>query len=118
MGGLDPTVTDLPTRVVPRLKTSLTFHLPDGWRGEVVDLSATGLRIRCVAVLEKNLEFEGTLVLQDGKQIPLPVRVVWIRLPDHAGYLPGEVGFELLQVPNEYHSELARLFAEAQGGEH
>lgn len=99
--------------MVPRLKASLTFHLPDGWRGEVLDLSATGLRIRSVAVIQPGLEFDGTLVLQDGKTITLPVRAVWSRPPDLAGYLPGEVGFELLEVPEAYHTAVAKLFADS-----
>jgi hypothetical protein len=108
-------VSTPPSRVVPRLKTSLTFHLPDGWRGEVIDLSATGLRIRCVAVLEAGLQFDGALELPGGERLKLPVRVVWTRPPDHAGYVPGEVGFELIEPPVEYHQAVARLFADSDG---
>lgn len=102
-----------PVRNVPRIKASLTFHLPDGWRGEVLDLSATGLRIRSVAVVPTGLEFEGTLVLQDGNIITLPVRAVWCRAPDLAAVVPGEVGFELIAPPPAYYAAVARLFADA-----
>lgn len=103
-----------PYRIVPRLKKSLAFHLPDGWRGEVVDLSATGLRIQCVAVLEARAEINGELEFPDGASVPLNAVVVWTTANDNAGLLPSEVGLELIDPPPAYHVALAKLFADEE----
>ena len=101
-----------PDRTVPRLRTSLPFLLPDGWRGEVVDLSATGLRIQCLALLSPQSTIEGTLVIDDEHRIRLKGVVVWTSPPDHQGFVPAEFGLELVEVPEEYLEALARLFAD------
>jgi hypothetical protein len=101
------------TRKIPRLKASLPFLLPDGWKGEAVDLSANGIRIQCILLLEKDTEVTGTLVLPDGKSVELTGTVVWTAPPVYADYtVPGEVGLELTEVSPEYLSVLANLFAE------
>ncbi len=102
----------MPERRFSRLRKSLTFLLPDGWRGEVVDLSATGLRIQSIVVLEKNAVIEGSLVLLDGRQLKLKGKVVWIRPPDHLASVPAEIGLELVDIPEEYLGELSNLFAD------
>jgi len=99
-------------RTFPRLKRSLAFLLPDGWRGEVVDMSAAGLRVLSVAVLEPKSEVEGTLVLEDGDRIPLKAKVIWATPPDHKALVLAEMGLELQNVPETYLRALARLFAE------
>jgi hypothetical protein len=86
--------------------------LPDGWKGEVVDLSAAGMRIQSVAVLEPRTEVEGKLVLDDGTIIPLKGVVVWSTPPDHRAFVLAEVGLELQAVPEQYLAALTRLFAE------
>lgn len=101
-------------RTVPRLKKSLTFLLPDGWKGTVVDLSATGLRIQCILVLDPHLKLDGTLLLPDGQKLALKGEVMWTTPPDHVAYLPAEIGLQLIDPPAEYHAMLARLFAEAE----
>ncbi|MFN7133371.1 MAG: PilZ domain-containing protein, partial [Myxococcales bacterium] len=45
-------------RKLPRLTRPLELTLEDGWRAEVEDLSATGLRIRTLAVLPRGAELE------------------------------------------------------------
>ena len=90
----------------------MTFLLPDGWKGEVIDLSAAGMRIQSVAVLEPKTEVEGTLVLDDGVRIPLKGVVIWSTPPDHRAYVLAEIGLELQAVPESYLAALATLFAE------
>jgi|SRR5579871_916049 len=104
-----------PERTFPRLKKALTFLLPDGWRGEVVDLSAAGMRIQSVVVLQPKTEVEGSLVLEDGSTIPLKGMVVWATPPDHRAFVLAEVGIELQSVPDVYLQALTKLFAEEPG---
>jgi hypothetical protein len=94
------------------LRASLAFLLPDGWRGEVVDLSATGLRIQCLALLTPQAIIEGTLVVDAKTSVKLRGVVVWTSPPDHRGFVPAEFGLELLEVPQAYLDALAGLFAE------
>jgi len=90
----------------------LPFMLPDGWRGEVVDLSVSGMRIQCIVLLEKDTEVTGELVLPGGKTVELTGTVVWSAPPLFSEYVvPGEVGLEFAHVPQEYLSALASLFA-------
>lgn len=98
-------------RIVPRLRRNLTFLLPDGWSGEVVDLSATGMRVRSLAMVLQNAELEGTLVLPSGDELKLKGTVVWATPPDHSIRMLGEFGLQLVDPPPEYHEALAELFA-------
>jgi hypothetical protein len=100
-------------RQTPRVKISMTFVLPDGWRAEVVDASATGLKVRSVAVLPKESEFEGELVYED-QRIPLWVVVVWVEPADLELGLPAQMGLQLRQVPEAYLELLARIFADEE----
>ena len=106
-----PVLPSDPVRVAPRLRRTLTFLLPDGWRGEVVDLSLTGLRVRCLALIEQDAELEGKLILPSGKELRLKARVVWVTPPDHSIRVLGEIGLSLVDPPAEYHRALAELFA-------
>ncbi len=106
-----PAPSATPERVVPRLRRSLKFLLPDGWSSEVVDLSATGLRVRCLAVLQQGTEVEGKLILPDESELSLKATVVWTSPPDHSIQMLGEVGLQLVEPPPEYHRALAELFA-------
>jgi hypothetical protein len=101
-----------PERKLPRIRKQLTFLLPDGWKGEVVDLSAVGMRIQSLVLLPPQTVVEGELVLPDGERLALKGEVVWSNPPDHRNYLPAELGLELVDVPDAYLSALARLFAE------
>jgi len=86
--------------------------LPDGWRGEIIDLSAIGVRVRSVAVIPRNTDVEGTVILPDGERIPLRGRVVWSTPPDHLRDVPSEFGIELTDVSERYLSTLVRFFAD------
>ena len=94
------------------MKRALTLLLPDGWKGQVVDLSATGMRVRSVAVIPRNTELEGTLILPDGEPVQIVGTVVWARPPDHLHSVPAEFGVRLNDVPDTYFSALVRLFAD------
>ena len=100
-------------RQLPRLKQSLKILLPDGWTGEVVDLSASGLKMRSLVLLPVNTELEATLVLPGDKRIALTGRIVWANPPQYEGRAPGEYGMELDHIPQSYFDALADLFAKA-----
>src|SRR4051794_30895564 len=89
-------------RQVPRVKKQLEFLLPDGWKGDVVDLSLTGMRIQSVVALHQLTEVEGELVLPNQRKVALRGRVVWSTPADHRAFVPAESGIELFDVPEEY----------------
>lgn len=99
-------------RTLPRVHRQLDFELPDGWRGEVIDLSATGLRIRCLAEIALGTVIDGTLRLRAGDAIRLRGAVVWSQPADHRAYEPAEIGIELQEVPDAYLELVAQLFAD------
>lgn len=78
----------------------------------MVDLSATGMRVRSLVVFDIEASVETTLVLPDNRRIPLRGQVVWRNLPAFELGTPGEFGMELTEPPAEYLSALAGLFAD------
>lgn len=76
-----------------------------------MDLSATGLRVRCLAVLQQGTEVDGKLVLPNGSELKMKATVVWTSPPDHSIRMLGEIGLQLVDPPPEYHRALAELFA-------
>lgn len=80
----------------------------------MVDISAAGLRVRSVVLVEEKTELEGTLILEGGERIHLRGKVVWASPPDHRGFLPAEFGLVLKTVPEAYLRALARLFADSE----
>lgn len=94
------------------MRRALTLLLPDGWKGQVVDLSATGMRVRTLAVIPRNTELEGKLILPTGDVVDLRGTVVWSRPPDHARNIPAEFGMQLREVPESYFSALVGFFAD------
>lgn len=99
-------------RKLPRLVAGLTFVMPDGWHGDVVDLSAAGMRVQSLVSLEPPTVIEGVLVMPGDRRIPLRAEVVWSTPPDHTSFVPAEMGLELLDAPAEYLVALAQLFAQ------
>lgn len=100
------------SRRLPRLKRRLTVSVHDGWKGEVVDLSAVGLRIRTVLEIPVGQEVEGALLLDEGMAIPFKARVAWCSPPEHLAQVPAEVGLELTEVSEVYSGLVAELFAQ------
>ena len=77
-----------------------------------MDLSAVGMRLKSIAVLEKGTVVEGKLLVPDEEPIPLKGEVIWLSPPDHGNFVPAEMGLELVEVPDAYLKVLARLFAD------
>ena len=90
----------------------MPIALPDGWRGEVVDLSATGLRIRTLAIIPRHTELEGSLELPDGRKVAVKGTVMWFTPPDHARGIAAEMGVQLKDASAEYLALVAAFFAE------
>jgi hypothetical protein len=99
---------------MPRLATSLTLLLPDGWKAAVMDLSATGMRVRTLAVVPTGTELGAQLQLEDGTLVPVRFAVVWTARPEEAGPEENELGLEMLDVSQAYLDAVALLFAEAR----
>lgn len=76
-----------------------------------MDLSITGLRVQSIAVLERDLQLEGVLEFEDGLEVRLKCEVVWSSPPDHAGFVPAEIGLALIDPPESYIEAIAKLFA-------
>lgn len=102
-----------PIRSLPRLTRHLTLSVHDGWKGEVVDLSAVGMRIRTVLELPKDSEVEAALLLGENISIPIRARVVWVKAADHLAQVPAEIGLELIEISDAYSHLVAELFADA-----
>jgi hypothetical protein len=102
----------LAKRQVPRLPTTLTIRLPDGWRGEVLDLSANGLRVRTMAMFEIESIVDAVLEYNATK-IPIKATVIWMEAPKFDLGILGEMGLELMQVSPEYLQLVADLFADS-----
>jgi len=85
--------------------------LPDGWKADVLDISATGMRVRTLAVLPTGLELETRLRLEDGSMMPLRAVVVWAASPEEAGPGQHEFGLELVNPSQDFLEVLAHLFA-------
>jgi len=89
----------------------LAIRLPDGWRGEVLDLSANGLRVRTMAVFEPELVIEA-FIERKGRSIAVKATVIWIEPPNFDLGQLGEMGLELSDVSPEYLQLVSDLFAE------
>lgn len=90
----------------------MELRLEDGWRAEADDVSATGMRISTLAVLQPGLEIVLELPLEEELTIPLRARVVWAEPPEPARQKLGTAGLALLEPPSEYLNWVATLFAE------
>jgi hypothetical protein len=100
-----------PKRQVPRVPTTLTIRLPDGWRGEVLDLSANGLRVRTMAVLQAESTIDAAIE-REGKLIPVKATVIWAEPPNFDLGQLGEMGLQLNDVSEDYLQLVTDLFAE------
>jgi hypothetical protein len=98
-------------RPLPRLRMTLPFRLPDGWRGEVFDLSAIGMRIRSVAVLSEEAIVEGKLETE-GMLIPVKAQVIWCKPPGESLGGRAEIGLKILDPSETYLALVASLFAD------
>jgi hypothetical protein len=77
----------------------------------VLDLSATGLRIRTLAVLGQEDVLEGTLEAK-GRSAPVKAVVVWFEPGDYTiGLLP-EAGLQVVDPSAEYLDLVASVFAD------
>lgn len=92
---------------------SLKLLLPDGWAGEVLDLSATGMRVRSLALFDIDAQVDATLVMPDERRLRVSGRVAWRTAPVFELGTPGEFGLALMDPPAEYVAALATLFADA-----
>jgi hypothetical protein len=92
------------------LQTALPIRLTDGWHGEVLNMSATGLRVRTVLLLHPGQPFEGVLE-HGGREIAVQGFVIWADPPEFDLDRPGEAGIALVDVSHDYFALLAELFA-------
>ena len=79
-----------------------------------MDLSATGLRVQSIAVLNVDTQLEGELEMEEDRRVKLKCEVIWANPPDHAGFVPAEMGLALIDPPAEYIELLVKLFAHVE----
>ncbi len=96
---------------MPRVFTPVELVLEDGWRAEASDVSATGMRITTLAVLQPGIELSLELPLEGDRSIPLRARVVWAEPPEPARQKLGSAGLDLISPPAEYLTWVAGVFA-------
>jgi hypothetical protein len=98
-------------RGVPRMPVRLEVLLPDGWKGEVLDASVTGMRVRSLLVVKVGETLDVTLQLEDGATLPMKGDVAWADVPDFAVNGSAEFGLAFSEVPQHYLTLLSTLFA-------
>jgi len=92
------------------VRTALTVRLPDGWSGEVLDLSAAGMRVRTMAVIPVESVIDGK-VEHRGRLVPARMTVVWAEPPSFDLGELGELGLQVAEVSEDYLKLAAELFA-------
>lgn len=78
----------------------------------MLNVSATGMRIRSKLSLSPRSVVEGRLNFGNGRIVPIKAVVVWNTPRNYELSKPAEMGLELLEVPEAYLAGLAELFAE------
>jgi hypothetical protein len=99
-------------RLVPRLPTALPVRLPDGWKGEVLNLSAHGVCIRTMALLQVESVLDA-VIEHGGGEIAVRGTVVWADPPNFDLGDLGEIGLQLIDPSEEYLQLAAKLFADS-----
>ena len=99
-------------RQVPRLPITLTVRLPDGWKGEVINLSANGLRIRTMALLEPEIVLDA-VIEHAGREFAVRASVIWSDPPNYELGVLGEFGLQLIEPTEQYLKLAAELFADS-----
>jgi len=92
------------------VRTALTVRLPDGWSGEVLDLSAAGMRVRTMAVIPVESVID-VKVEHRGRLVPARMTVVWAEPPSFDLGELGELGLQVAEVSEDYLKLAAELFA-------
>ena len=90
------------------MKHSLSFWFQDGWRGQVTEMAALGMKIECFEKFEIGSPVEGMLLLGGNRSLRLVGHVVWCQERKPRGF---ELGVELDEVPKEYLQILAERFS-------
>jgi hypothetical protein len=102
-----------PPRTAPRLKTALPIRLPDGWSGEVLNLSTTGLRLRSIAMLPIGTPVDA-VIEHPNREVALKAIVIWADPPQYDIDVAGEIGLALQEVSQDYLDLLVELFADSE----
>lgn len=93
-----------PQRKAPRWSRTLRFEADDAFKGEVLDLSAVGLRLRPKGVTSVTVGpklYAGTLTFESGAHVRLKVRV--------ARASGAELGLEIAEADKTFYDALPRL---------
>jgi hypothetical protein len=97
-----------PQRKAPRWTRNLRFQADDSFKGEVIDLSAVGMKVVCGRV--KRLEVSdrlvpGTLTLENGAHVRIKVKVARIeKTADRT-----EVGLEIAEADKSFYDALPKI---------
>ena len=92
-------------RRAPREQRHLRFACQDDQHGQVLDLSAVGLRVRTPKAWANGTRVGPlTLTFEDGRRAEVTAVVVWVKRRDAAA---AEMGLDLLEANRDYFDRLA-----------
>jgi hypothetical protein len=95
-----------PQRRSPRWNRKLTFQADDGFKGEVLDLSAVGMKVSCKKKApDVGEKLSGTLTFENGAHVRIKVTVV--RSKRVGG--ESEVGLEISEADKSFYDALPKL---------
>lgn len=93
-----------PQRKAPRWTRKLRFEADDAFKGEVLDLSAVGMRLhlkRATALEPGRRLYSGTLTFENGAHVRIKVRVVRAS--------GTELGLEVAEADKTFYDALPKL---------
>jgi hypothetical protein len=93
-----------PERRSPRWQRKLHFEADEAFKGEVLDLSAVGLRVKhrgATSETPGERLYAGTLTLENGAHVRIKVRVVRAE--------GAELGLEIAEADKTFYDALPRL---------
>ncbi|MBK7857344.1 MAG: PilZ domain-containing protein [Archangiaceae bacterium] len=100
-------------RKAPRWERKLRFVADDAFKGEVLDVSAVGLKVRvpvAAAVEVSERVLPGTLTFESGSHVRIKVRVARVTPEDHELVV---LGLEIAEADKGFFDALPRLRRES-----
>lgn len=100
-----------------RVRNRINCVLLECELGDVVNLSLTGMRVRChkkaVPPPESMQPLRLTLRLHDARALAVETKVAWARRTGPAGLGRWEIGFEFVNLTDDLRRDIARLARES-----
>jgi hypothetical protein len=97
-----------PQRKAPRWERTLRFQADDAFKGEVLDVSAVGMKVRVKAaraVAPSSRLYPGTLTFEDGSHVRIKVTVA--RAEPAGDFV--DLGLQVAEADKSFYDALPRL---------